>query len=987
MKQWILNRVSQFYHERADLTLRAPTGEVQEPEANRRYLEQERTLIDARKRAADCREPDLVGLALSGGGIRSAAFTFGVMEVLERQDLMKQVDYLSTVSGGGYTGTAYSGWRLRQALYAERAKRAAAGEALQVQQPPPPRWHDLLPHLRNFSNYISPQMGIASGGTWRIISTLVRNLTIHWLALASGIVVAFALVLLTLRFLWALSLGFAAFAFVQIAIGLVQEVRARRYYAQCREGAQGQSPGCETLAVNVRRLLQEPRLRVFTGLGAYALAASLWFVSTAHPAFPRDLGEWFAPATIAAQLPLPESWQAWIAQQTYAAGSGWMVGLVIAFMSAVLVSVIGFVSEWRWRKRRNFWPQATWVGLIFVVALVLLTWGVLAVSNGYFAPVENAQTLAVSDLFWRTTAWSIATAWDYVWQTSLVLVLFALLAAIIIAILNEQMDREEREWTTRIVATSLGTACGWVVLAGLVLLSCKLAEIVSFREGKLSFEEILGGLGLSGVWLALSGLAAHLGQTATAREMLGKYWKRVVAALGPTIFAVGLVVLVCFGAAAALMKIASSTSALEGIPSAFLGAAILWSGDYVLAMLGVAAVVFLIAGLILDPNEFSLHGFYRDRLVRCFLGASNSDNPAPNSLWNIRNDDFPLVATKLAVERYGAPLQLINTAVNLFGSKDLRVQRRRCDSFVLTPLGCGSRATNYAATPPRLFLGTAMAISGAAVSPNMGLHTRDAGLAAVMTFFNVRLGYWFGNPRMDIPGRYRRPLFAPKYLFAEALARTNEDRGFVNLSDGGHFDNLGLYELLRRRCRYIIAVDAECDSQYRCTSLAWLVRMARIDFGVEVEIDIEKLFDAKGEPPRALTHWLLGDIRYPPTPGGQAVEHGRLLYIKSSLLAEGKNSGLGPDVVEYARSHRDFPHESTADQFFNEAQFEAYRMLGAFIANSIVRGAPQALDVASLLAFLETQAASVSAKAGRAPAAEPTEKSKKPRKPRRQAAK
>src|SRR5581483_5063275 len=109
-----------------------------------------------------------------------------------------------------------------------------------------------------------------------------------------------------------------------------------------------------------------------------------------------------------------------------------------------------------------------------------------------------------------------------------------------------------------------------------------------------------------------------------------------------------------------------------------------------------------------------------------------------------------------------------------------------------------------------------------------------------------------------------------------------------NLSDGGHYDNLGLYELLRRRCRYIIVVDAECDPEYRCTSLAWLVRIARIA-------------DRTGPRSCARVHWLTGDIEYPSIPGAKAgAEHGRLLYIKSSLLAEGKNSGIGADVLEYA---------------------------------------------------------------------------------------
>jgi hypothetical protein len=245
--------------------------------------------------------------------------------------------------------------------------------------------------------------------------------------------------------------------------------------------------------------------------------------------------------------------------------------------------------------------------------------------------------------------------------------------------------------------------------------------------------------------------------------------------------------------------------------------------------------------------------------------------------------------------------------------------------------------------PERLYLGTAMAISGAAVSPNMGVYTRDPALAALMTFFNLRLGYWFGNPRWKLLNKRKRPLFAPSYLFAEAFALTNEDRSFVNLSDGGHYDNLGLYELLRRRCRYIIAVDAECDPEYRCTALAWLVRMARIDFGIDINIDIDHLVDRTIKPSKATTHWLKGEIRYP---NG---ERGHLLYIKSSLLAAGKNGRLSADIIEYANRNPAFPHESTADQFFNESQFEAYRRLGQAIAEQLLADVPAApRDLASV---------------------------------------
>ncbi len=951
MRRWILGGANEARPEHDPTLLVA--AEVQESDESRRYLEEERRLLESRKQAVDSKQEGLVGLALSGGGIRSAAFSFGIVQVLEQRGLMKHVDYLSTVSGGGYTGSAYSAWRTRRAAYAAGASDSGAQHDLRAQEPPPSQWHQLLPHLRNFSNYISPSLGVASGGTWRIISTMVRNLAIHWLALVSGIVLVFALLLLTLRFLWTLSLGLAACGFVLIARGLAQEYQARRYFARCR-GQQPPSASCEQLVLDVRRLLQGPRLQTLMGLGFYALAAALWFVTTTQPVFPKNLGAWWHYSGASALFVFPDSWGVWAERMSSAVGSGLLVAILIMIASTTLVVCIGFVSEWRWRPRRNFIPTPSWLGLLFVLVLILLTWLGLALHNGFFTRLADAEAIELTRLFTRVTAWSVASAWSYVWQTALILGLFALLTSITIAVLNRDMDREEREWSTRIVSVSLATGMGWLVFPGLALASCKLAEVVHVHG--LVPGEVLSALGLSGAWLAISGVAAWIAQTQSVRAIMGKYWKRIVVAIGPTVFATGLVLMVCFTVALGLMKlVAAPPTDIADVPLAQFDAAVLWSGWYAFGLLIVAGVVFVIAGIVLDPNEFSLHGFYRDRLVRCFLGASNADNPAPNSLWNIRTDDIRFATTVTAVQRDGAPLHLINTAVNLFNSKDLRVQRRRCDSFVLTPLSCGSRTTNYVQTPPGLYLGTAMAISGAAVSPNMGLHTRDPALAALMTFFNLRLGYWFGNPRKDIPGHSKRPLFAPKYLVAEAFAMTNEDRRFVNLSDGGHYDNLGLYELLRRRCRYIIVVDAECDPEYRCTSLAWLVRMARIDFGIEIRIDIERIADRTGPRSCARVHWLTGDIEYPSIPGAKAgAEHGRLLYIKSSLLAEGKNSGIGADVLEYAGRNPLFPHESTADQFFSESQFESYRMLGEGIAEQVFGKGQRHADITALFEHLES---------------------------------
>ena len=168
------------------------------------------------------------------------------------------------------------------------------------------------------------------------------------------------------------------------------------------------------------------------------------------------------------------------------------------------------------------------------------------------------------------------------------------------------------------------------------------------------------------------------------------------------------------------------------------------------------------------------------------------------------------------------------------------------------------------------------------------------------------------------------------------------DSKHINLSDGGHIENLGVYELLRRQCRLIIAGDGECDSDLSFEGLAELIRLARIDFGFR--IDMEGLDEIRsGEQ-----HHAVGTIHYSPE------RIGKLIYIKSNLGGDyNLQATLDPDfyrtsadrdddslfdenpyVAHYRHKNPDFPQESTADQFFDEAQFESYRALGYQVAAS-----------------------------------------------------
>ena len=208
-----------------------------------------------------------------------------------------------------------------------------------------------------------------------------------------------------------------------------------------------------------------------------------------------------------------------------------------------------------------------------------------------------------------------------------------------------------------------------------------------------------------------------------------------------------------------------------------------------------------------------------------------------------------------------------------------------------------------------------MAISGAAASPNMGYHSSPS-VAFLLTVFNVRLGHWVGNPMHASTWHSSGPGFGGLYLVSELLGMTNGRTRYVYLSDGGHFENLGIYELVRRRCRYVVASDAGQDGRCGFEDLGNAIRKCYTDFGVRIEIEVEAMrSDEKTR--RARRCFSVGQIHYP---DGMT---GTLVYLKPALTDR-----TPADVLNYALQNTAFPHESTADQWFSEAQFESYRKLG-----------------------------------------------------------
>ena len=202
----------------------------------------------------------------------------------------------------------------------------------------------------------------------------------------------------------------------------------------------------------------------------------------------------------------------------------------------------------------------------------------------------------------------------------------------------------------------------------------------------------------------------------------------------------------------------------------------------------------------------------------------------------------------------------------------------------------------------------------------------------LLTLFNARLGAWLGNPGEAGRFTWRKsdPVVGAGPLLREMFGRTTDANPYVYLSDGGHFENLGLYEMVSRRCHFIVVSDAGCDADYVFEDLGNAIRKIRIDLGIRIEFPNGLGIDAQ-HARGGNAHGAVGIIRYSDIDG--AVENGTLLYLKATL------SGDEPvDVANYAAAHPDFPHESTANQWFGESQFESYRVLGVHTIDTIAKG-------------------------------------------------
>lgn len=466
-----------------------------------------------------------------------------------------------------------------------------------------------------------------------------------------------------------------------------------------------------------------------------------------------------------------------------------------------------------------------------------------------------------------------------------------------------------------------------------------------------------------------------------------------------------------------------------------------WAGNEVWRK-GLFAFALLAAGFLLNPNALSFHRYYRKQLADAFLAHTSQAvrNMKLHRVFSFGNEEQHR-------SQYLAPYPLINACLNLQnpGGGDKFKGAKASDYFLLSPFFCGSKLSKYVRTADTsgyrdMTLPAALTISAAAVNPGMGIYSNKM-LSILMTLFNARLGFWVNNPeakpRRWLPKWSRHIVWWPVYFFKELLSNIGTTNRKLNISDGGHIENLAVYELLRRQCRLIIAIDAGADPDSTFADLENLAIRTRNELGVEIRFrkgqDPVEVMNPRPSSGYAQRRYAIADLiriweEFPITdgngnpvtfskkvkkgkgfemstvglealvnyfhdpdnpdvfkyqldlkadrgvdlseaefdeyfekakrlvderllerahlPGSEKMKSGTLVYVKSSVTPPRKlfvpeydgrgDKNLLFDTFKYKIYHPDFPHESTADQFFDPVQWESYYQLGQSIAADVL---------------------------------------------------
>ncbi len=837
----------------------------------------------------------LHALCLSGGGVRSAAYCLGVLQALAAAGQLTGFHYLSTVSGGGYIG-AWLQTMIQRHGVAGAQKRLAHGDAAE-----PGRDPIELRRLRSYTDWLTPNGGLLSLDGWTGLAIYLRNVLLNWLVFGPLFLLG-ALLAVTAR---------TTFFFLQ---------------GKPSSGAELQLSGIGGVPAVVASLF------LLAGL-----AGLVWGTMGSCKGLPSrrphraGLADYWRPPVIERRIVAPSLVWAFCIPPAVAPAWGWLlegpwyarwalpllfaVGSIAGYLAAAVTRPAGTPSHW---NNLAPWCLASAAGALMLRTGLLLAWAL--------PPAQAAEVMAIAGPAWLLLCYAVLSAvhaglrgaTGTPWSRHAV----------------DTFSGMDIEWMARITAMRLRIGLAW---GGFALCVLTLSHLLVHRPPYTMLKPVwIGALvaGPAAAWLGKQAFS-QVGALLSGKPGLIT-WDLVLRAA-----ALAFAVAVLAGSGVIVEDVLGQLQgwfSTDGQCS--LGGCTLWA--YLLPGF-ILAVILGGADSWIRTNRFSMHGVYRDRLVRAFVGPARAGRRDAETNETVRRadpftgfdpaDNPPLHS--LAPHRTDWRLfPVINATLNLSASRRPDWADRKAAPFTLTPLHCGAahfdnRCGRYVATadyagsgPDGISLGTAMAVSGAAVSPNSGYHSSTL-TAFVMTLFNARLGAWLPNPARPqlAVGQAGAPGW--RLLADELLARTDDLRAYVYLSDGGHFDNLGLYEMLRRRCRLIAVVDATCDPDGISSDLGAVVSKARIDMGVQIRL-------AHGQPDAGtsdlgMAGMGVGLIRYPDG------TRGVLLLLKPTLADD-----VPADVRAYHAQHPSFPNEATAEQWFTEVQFESYRVLGAHQAGLMV---------------------------------------------------
>ena len=899
-------------------------------------------------------------ICCSGGGIRSACINLGVMQGLAGMKGMAGMkglaifDYLSTVSGGGYIGCWLSTWihseRLNLPPSKENPKACGSADLIETKLASTKNGVEAeeITNLRVYSNYLTPRAGALSVDFLTCLTIVARNMVVNWLVLIPFFALCLAVPVVVMLcasacidFLKGAELGWLA------GWAAVVFLTVNGYLASMlMPGVAGNAPKKgEPLAKISDRYSHLLAIRIGLSLLA-ALGLAIWL-----KAIPADPGESFISWNY---LPL--------------------YGLIsIPYVMGVIVykeknKGTGIAGE-----GKGLAPQA---GVAFpankpdaiprkaIWGFLMATLISYVAASGVISAL-HPPPLLISGWFHQISPNFHDTL--YLVFAPLAWILFFLFQNfLLVGNLSMITDDEDREWWSRSNAVLLLWALVWTVVsigaiygpALYVLYNLNHADLAAFFAAHLSIGGIIA-------LLAAGGKTPATDQDAPAPLRLA------LLTVGAMLFFLVLAFLLAwlnYHVAATVAKAYGDPTAEIAFPAKAIvseegTATVERSSDRLrvtvslappdrpqekksetnlplegmssipnwLMVIGFWSLCSAVAGTVVNINQFSIQCLYRNRLVRCFIGAVRRSPDFVNSVehryepFTGFDEDDNYEVEKLKDQ---LPFHVFNMAQNLISPTNLAWQERRATSFTVSPLHTGGKETGYRPTDlfgDNISIGTAMATSGAAANPSMG-HCSSPVLALLMTLFNVRLGWWVGNPKLPEVWKKIGPEFALSPLLSEMFGQTTEGQTEVLLSDGGHFEDLGIYEMIQRRCRFLIVVDGGADPKGVFEDLGNAVRKVRIDQGVEIKFIFNRTTRALTPTKAECQHFAVAKIKYSDVDskvGGTQVTDGWLLYIKGVLTGDEP-----ADVYQYKQFNQEFPHQSTADQWFDESQFESYRALG-----------------------------------------------------------